>query len=102
MIASGNPRLAEGCNLVFSFNLSAFAQGDKYSQLAVEISNAAGESLLDKKIAIIPFSYADGREGTKDGSIISERLTMKMINLQKYENTYLFSLLSAKGRSPLD
>ncbi|MCK5106226.1 MAG: hypothetical protein KAQ76_01580 [Elusimicrobiales bacterium] len=70
---------------LMSFNLSVFAGEDKYSQLAVEISNAAGEGLVDKKIAIIPFSYADGRDGTTDGSIISERLTMKMINLQKFE-----------------
>ena len=70
---------------LMSFNLSVFAGEDKYSQLATEIGNAAGEGLADKKIAIIPFSYADGREGTTDGSIISERLTMKMINLQKFE-----------------
>jgi TolB-like protein len=71
--------------VLMSFNLKANAADDKYSQLALEISNAAGDSLVDKKIAIIPFSYADGREGTTDGSIVSERLTMKMINLQKYE-----------------
>jgi len=70
---------------LMSFNLKVNAADDKYSQLALEISNAAGESLVDKKIAIIPFSYADAREGTTDGSIISERLTMKMINLQKFE-----------------
>lgn len=70
---------------LMSLNLSVFAGEDKYSQLAIEISDAAGESLRDKKIAIIPFSYADGRDGAKDGSVISERLTMKMINLQKFE-----------------
>ena len=70
---------------LMSLNLTAFAGEDKYSQLAAEISNAAGEGLRDKKIAIIPVSYADGREGASDGAIISERLTMKMINLQKFE-----------------
>ena len=62
----------------------AVAADDGYQQLASEISQA-GESLGNKKIAIIPFSYADGRSATKDGSVISERLTMKMIKLQKFE-----------------
>lgn len=57
---------------------------DPYQQLATEISQA-GESLGNKKLAIIPFSYADGRTAAKDGSIIAERLTMKMIKLQKFE-----------------
>ncbi len=60
------------------------AAEDGYQQLATEISQA-GESLGNKKIAIIPFSYADGRTAAKDGSIIAERLTMKMIKLQKFE-----------------
>jgi TolB-like protein len=67
----------------------AFASGaraeDKYEQLAREISEA-GLQVQGKKIAIIPFSYADGRAGaTKDGSGISERLTIKMINTHKFE-----------------
>ncbi|OGS10556.1 MAG: hypothetical protein A2234_01310 [Elusimicrobia bacterium RIFOXYA2_FULL_58_8] len=62
----------------------AYAE-DKYDQLAKEITSA-GEAVHGKKIAIIPFSYADGRAGaTKDGSVISERLTIKMINMHKFE-----------------
>lgn len=62
----------------------AYAE-DKYDQLAREITEA-GLSIQGKKIAIIPFSYADGRAGaTKDGSVISERLTIKMINMHKFE-----------------
>ncbi|MBU2530770.1 MAG: CsgG/HfaB family protein [Elusimicrobia bacterium] len=71
--------------VLMSLNLTVSAGEDKYSELAIEISNAAGQSLVGKKIAIIPFSYADAREGTTDGSIVSERLTMKMINLNKFE-----------------
>ncbi len=69
--------------------LLAFAAGasaeDKYDTLAKEITEA-GAMVQGKKIAIIPFSYADGRTGaTKDGSVISERLTIKMINMHKFE-----------------
>ena len=67
------------------FNLggSAFAQ-DKYAVLASEIAEA-GSAINNKKIAIIPFSYADGRAATKDGSVVSERITMKLIRLKKFE-----------------
>jgi TolB-like protein len=67
------------------FNLSgaAFA-ADQYALLAQEIADA-GSSINNKKIAIIPFSYADGREAAKDGSVVSERITMKLIKLQKFE-----------------
>ncbi|HAT71251.1 MAG TPA: hypothetical protein DCS63_00355 [Elusimicrobia bacterium] len=70
--------------LFLGFNAGAYAL-DGYQQLANEISEA-GTSIQGKKIAIIPFSYADGRAGaTKDGSVISERLTIKMINMHKFE-----------------
>jgi len=68
--------------------LLAFAAGaraeDKYDQLAREITDA-GSEVQGKKIAIIPFSYADGRAAAKDGSVISERLAIKMINMHKFE-----------------
>lgn len=68
--------------------LLAFAAGanaeDKYDQLAKDLT-AAGSAVHGKKIAIIPFSYADGRTAAKDGSVISERLTIKMINMHKFE-----------------
>lgn len=70
--------------IVVSVGEWAFAEKDPYQKLALEISRS-GKMFIDKKIAIIPFSYADGRAGSKDGAIISERLTMKMINLQKFE-----------------
>ena len=57
---------------------------DKYEVLAKELT-AAGSDVQGKKIAIIPFSYADGRTAAKDGSVISERLTIKMINMRKFE-----------------
>jgi TolB-like protein len=70
--------------LFLSFTAGAYA-ADGYLQLATEISEA-GAAIQGKKIAIIPFSYADGRTGaTKDGSVISERLTIKMINMHKFE-----------------
>jgi len=70
--------------LLLVFTAGAYAE-DRYDQLAREITEA-GAMVQGKKIAIIPFSYADGRAGaTKDGSVISERLTIKMINMHKFE-----------------
>lgn len=60
------------------------AAEDHYDRLARELTEA-GSSLENKKIAIIPFSHADGRAVSKDGSVISERLTIKMINMHKFE-----------------
>jgi TolB-like protein len=57
---------------------------DKYETLAKEISEA-GADLGNKKIAIMPFSYADGREAAKDGANISEEITMRMIKQRKFE-----------------
>ena len=76
---------ALAAGLLFMVFSSAAHAVDGYQQLANEISEA-GASIQGKKIAIIPFSYADGRTGaTKDGSVISERLTIKMINMHKFE-----------------
>lgn len=70
--------------LFMAFASGAYAM-DGYQQLANELTEA-GATIQGKKIAIIPFSYADGREGaSKDGSVISERLTIKMINMHKFE-----------------
>jgi len=57
---------------------------DSYDRLARDISAASGE-LSNKKIAIIPFSYTDNTASIKDGSVIAERLTMKLINARKFE-----------------
>lgn len=57
---------------------------DNYDRLARELTQA-GSSLENKKIAIIPFAHADGRAVSKDGSVVSERLTIKMINMHKFE-----------------
>ncbi len=66
------------------FNGWLYAAADPYEDLADKLS-AAGEQLVNKKMAIIPFSYADETSKSRDGAVISERLTMKMINLQKFE-----------------
>mgnify|MGYP001581600319 CR=1 FL=1 len=51
--------------LLLGFSAGAYAE-DGYAQLAREITEA-GASIQGKKIAIIPFSYADGRAAAKDG-----------------------------------
>jgi len=63
-------------------NFSLLGADDPYDKLANDLANLGKDV---KKIAVIPFSYADNTSSTKDGSIISERLTMKLINLQKFE-----------------
>jgi len=67
--------------LSFTFISYGFAD-DPYEKLAGELANF-GTNV--KKLAVIPFSYADNTASTKDGAVISERLTMKLINLQKFE-----------------
>ena len=69
--------------LCCNFNGLSFAE-DKYDQIAREISEA-GAGLTNKKIAILPFSYADGRAAAKDGAIVSERITMRLIKQQKFD-----------------
>lgn len=69
--------------LLLSSAAGAYAE-DKYEVVAKEITEA-GSGLANKKIAIIPFSYADGRAATKDGAIISEKITMRLIKQQKFD-----------------
>ncbi len=58
---------------------------DQYDKLANDLT-AAGAALQGQKIAIIPFSYADTKDTvSKDGSVIAARLTVKMINMHKFD-----------------
>ncbi|MFN3966549.1 MAG: hypothetical protein ACK4JE_02485 [Endomicrobiia bacterium] len=66
----------------YVFNLYA-AKKDTYDKLAKELSDSA--SLLEKpKVAVLPFSYADGRK-SPGGSIVSERLTTRIVKLKKLQ-----------------
>jgi len=78
--------IAKALCAVLLLVLATSAQAaDKYDQLASELTEA-GSSLQGKKIAIIPFSYADTKDqASKDGSVIAERLTIKMINMHKFQ-----------------
>lgn len=72
-------------SLLVSVHLYAFSQDsgeDMYKKLADELIKYT-ESI--KKIAVIPFSYADDIKSVKDGYIISERLSIKLINTGKFE-----------------
>lgn len=69
--------------LFFALAGTALAE-DKYDVMAKEISEA-GSGLANKKIAIIPFSYADGRASSKDGAIVSEKLTMRIIKQRSFD-----------------
>ncbi len=67
--------------LIMLFNYFLFCE-DPYDRLVNELAkNAEGVS----KITVIPFSYADNISSTKDGSVIAERLTMRLVNLKKFE-----------------
>ncbi len=68
--------------LFFAVNLYAVKK-DAYDKLAKELSESA--SLLEKpKVAILPFSYADGRK-SPGGNIVSERLTTRIVKLKKLQ-----------------
>ena len=69
--------------VIYSLSGLSYAE-DNYDLIAREISEA-GASLTNKKIAILPFSYADGRAAAKDGAIVSERITMRLIKQQKFD-----------------
>ncbi len=57
---------------------------DKYDQLIKELT-AQLDSSLNKKIAVLPFSGAGKEELSKDGAVISERITTKLIQQKKFE-----------------
>ncbi|MFH1620051.1 MAG: FlgO family outer membrane protein [bacterium] len=56
---------------------------DNYDQLAAELT-AGSVALTNKKVAILPFAYMDGRK-SQGGTIISERLTTRIIKTNKLE-----------------
>lgn len=56
---------------------------DAYDTMASELAEGAG-SLTNKKVAILPFAYVDGRK-SQGGTIISERLTTRLIKMRKLE-----------------
>ncbi len=62
---------------------STLQAADPYGKLARHLSKAAS-SLTNRKVAIIPFSYTDGRRSS-GGTIIAERLTTQIVNLGKFE-----------------
>lgn len=57
---------------------------DPYHQIAIEISTRISQ-FENKRIAVVPFSYADSSSSLKDGSIISERIMMALIKTGKVE-----------------
>jgi TolB-like protein len=68
--------------LVTTFFVSlTFALDEGYDKMAKEFSEVAG-SLKEGKIAIVPFSYADGRK-SEGGIVVSERLTTRIVKLKK-------------------
>lgn len=69
---------------LFVFCSGTLLAEDAYDKMAGELVQGV-ETLSNKKIAIIPFAYVDNPATSKDGSIIAERLTMKLINLQQCE-----------------
>ncbi|MEF3281061.1 MAG: CsgG/HfaB family protein [Elusimicrobiota bacterium] len=52
-----------------------------YKLLAIDISSYTAK-VENKRIAVVPFSYADSTSSIKDGTVISERLSMELIKLK--------------------
>ena len=59
------------------------AKQDAYDKLAKELSESASQ-LERPKVAILSFSYADGRK-SPGGNIVSERLTTRIVKLKKLQ-----------------
>ncbi|MEW6557828.1 MAG: CsgG/HfaB family protein [Elusimicrobiota bacterium] len=80
--------------LYFLFVCVSFCSADTYDYLAKKISKGA-KNLTNKKVAILPFQYYDGR--TSPGStIVAEYLTTKIVEqgkLQVVERTLLNKIM---------
>jgi len=70
------------CLIAPSLNRCLYA-ADLYDKMAVEICEGGAE-LTKKKVAILPFAYVDGRK-SPGGTIVSERLTTRIIKLKKLQ-----------------
>lgn len=73
--------------LLTPFNLYSFENKkimDEYDKIANEIIRST-TIVLGNRIAVLPFSYAVSSQAVKDGIVISERITMKLINSGFFE-----------------
>ncbi|MBI4217943.1 MAG: hypothetical protein HY610_02375 [Elusimicrobia bacterium] len=68
---------------VFSFFAGGFLSADSLENIAKKISSSA-KGLVNKKVAVLPFPYHDGRE-SKGSTIVSERLITKLVEQKKLE-----------------
>jgi len=71
---AGNSR-RDGSTAAFS--------SEPYTRMAERLSEGRGQ-LSGNKIAVLPFSYVDGR-ASSDGAIVAERLLTRIINRRKLE-----------------
>lgn len=63
-------------------SIGAFSS-EPYSRMADRLSEGRGQ-LSGNKIAVLPFSYVDGR-ASSDGTVVAERLLTRIINRRKLE-----------------
>ena len=76
-------------SFIFAAVLSIFAlsQGvvfaDTFDKVAKKISSGS-KSLANRKVAVLPFPYHDGRE-SKGSTIVSERLVTKLVEIGKLD-----------------
>jgi len=68
---------------VFIAGICVQAKADPYEDMVKKFSKSA-VTLSNRKIAVIPFSYVDGRKSSA-GVIISERITTQLVNQNAFE-----------------
>src|SRR3989344_7967396 len=74
-----------GKSLAFALLFAAASRGwaDPLDKIAKTLSQGAG-SLVNKKVAVLPFPYHDGRD-SQGSTIVSERLLTKIVKRNKLE-----------------
>jgi len=71
-----------GLVLILLFAAAAMAADDPYRALARKLSAPAGKRL--KKVAILPFGCAESTGTSKEGNVLTARLTTELVNLHKF------------------
>lgn len=60
------------------------SSGNAYDEITSDIIKST-DYLSGNRIAVLPFSYATSTDSVKDGSVIAERITMKLINTNVFQ-----------------
>lgn len=68
--------------IVLSVTAAGLAAEDPYRDLAEKLSGPAGKKI--KKVAVLPFGCAESSSTSRDGRVLTERLTTEIINQGRF------------------